>query len=124
MQLDNQLQGFLGREGAEVVQSMVAAANEPKRGTVAIVVGVVAMILARPASLSRCRIRLTRSGSSLQSWQRRLGVIKSRLLSFGIVLAICFLLLVTMVVSAFITALSTSYRDYIPDPILSRTCLT
>jgi membrane protein len=117
-QLDTQLQGFLGSEGAAGVQAMVAAANEPKRGTVAIVVGVVAMIFGATGVFIQMQDSLntiwevpSKAGSGV--W----GFIKSRLLSFGIVLAICFLLLVTMVVSAFLAALSTTYSQYIPGPV-------
>lgn len=116
-QLDDQMKGFLGEEGAKVVQSMVAAASEPKRGTVAVVVGVIAMVFGATGVFIQMQDSLntiwevpSKAGSGI--W----GFIKSRLLSFGIVLGICFLLLVTMVVSAFLTALSTSYKDYIPGP--------
>jgi membrane protein len=116
-QLDTQLQGFLGEEGAKGVQAMVAVANEPKSGTVAVVIGVVAMIFGATGVFIQMQDSLntiwevpSKAGSGI--W----GFIKSRLLSFGIVLAICFLLLVTMVVSAFLAAMSTAYKDYIPGP--------
>jgi membrane protein len=117
-ELDNQMRDFLGSEGAEVVQSMVAAANEPKRGTVAIVVGVVAMIFGATGVFIQMQDSLnavwdvpSKAGSGV--W----GFIRSRLLSFGIVLAICFLLLVTMVASAFLAALSSTYSQYLPGPV-------
>lgn len=117
LQLADQLVGFLGPEGAKVVQSMVAAASEPKKGTVAIVVGIATMLLGSTGVFLQMKDSLNTIWEvTPQPVGGVWGFIRSRLLSFAFVLAICFLLLVTMVVSTALVALSSTYRDIIPGP--------
>jgi membrane protein len=102
-----QLQGLLGDSGAEIVQQMLKSVSEPQEGIVATVTGVVLLLVGATTVFAELQDDLDRvwkaparaKPSGLWGW------VRSRILSFGMILAIGFLLLVSLVVSAAISAL-------------------
>jgi membrane protein len=102
-----QLQSLLGDSGAEIVQQMLKSVSEPKEGIVATVTGVVLLLIGATTVFAELQDDLDRvwkaparaKPSGLWGW------VRSRILSFGMILAIGFLLLVSLVVSAAISAL-------------------
>jgi len=101
-----QIGGLVGPQGAELVQSVLRAASRPGAGTIATVVSVVTLILGANTALAELKSGLD------QTWQvppeRRTGFwysVRTRLLSVGLILSLGFLLLVSLVISAALTAL-------------------
>ena len=102
-----QLQGLLGDSGAEIVQQMLKSVSEPKDGAVATVTGVLLLLVGATTVFAELQDDLDRvwkaparaKPSGVWGW------VRSRILSFGMILAIGFLLLVSLVVSAAISAL-------------------
>ncbi len=99
--LMTQLSGLLGEAGAAGVKSVLNAAHDGGKGIVASVAGFVTLVLGATTVFAELRNDLDRI------WQARppksSGVwnyLRSRLLSFGMVAAIGFLLLTSLVVSA------------------------
>ncbi len=103
-----QLQGMLGSKGAAAVQSLLESAGKPAESMMATVFGVVLLIVGATsvfAELQDAFDRIWRApvkpgGSSL--WR----ILRGRVLSFGIILGLGFLLMVSLVFSAAMTALS------------------
>jgi membrane protein len=115
--LDEQLQGFLGRQGAEGVQAMIAAASKPRTGGFATVLGVAALVVGASGVFVQMKDALNTIWEvEPKRGQGIWGMVRDRLLSFAMVLAIGFLLLVTLFVSATLAALTNSLRDFIPGP--------
>jgi membrane protein len=115
--LHQQLDDFLGNEGAKFVESMLTVANEPKKGTLAFILGIGAMVFGASGVFLQMQDALNtiweveaKPASGL--W----GFLRNRLLSFTMILAIGFLLLVSTLISTALAALSTAYRDYLPGP--------
>jgi membrane protein len=102
-----QLRGLLGESGAEIVQQMLKSVSEPKEGLVATLTGSVLLLVGATSVFAELQDDLDRvwkaparaKPSGLWGW------VRSRILSFGMILAFGFLLLVSLVVSAAISAL-------------------
>ena len=113
-QVFGQLQGLVGSDGAAALQAIVRSASQPVDGILATATGVVIMVLGATgvfAELQNAMDRIWRvSGDSYQSsfWQ----VLRRRIASFGLMLGVAFLLLVSLVVSATIAVLEGFWHPY------------
>jgi membrane protein len=102
-----QLRGMTGDEGARAVEGMVQAADRPKEGAVASVIGALVLLVGATTvfgELQNALDRIWRAPARQQSsgWW---NLVRTRLLSFGMVLGIAFLLMVSLVLSAALAAL-------------------
>jgi membrane protein len=103
-----QLQSIMGKEGATAVQGLLKAAREPSTGIVASIVGGFLLLLGATAIFAELQTDLDRiwqvpakeKPSGLWGWLR------SRVLSFGLVLGLAFMLMISLVVSAALAASS------------------
>ena len=101
-----QIQGLIGREGAIAVQGLLKSANEPARDILATVVSIITLIIGATTVFGELQSDLDRiwrvpaSAKKNSIWT----LLRTRLLSFGLVLGLGFLLLVSLVVSAVIAA--------------------
>jgi len=102
-----QLRGMTGDEGAKAVEGMVEAADKPREGIVASVIGVLLLLLGATTVFGELQNALDRIWRA-PARQRSSGwwnLLRTRLLSFGMVLGIAFLLMVSLVLSAALAAL-------------------
>ena len=101
-----QLQSIMGEEGATAVQGLLQAAREPSTGIVASIVGGFLLLLGATAIFAELQTDLDRiwevpekeKPSGIWGWLR------SRVLSFGLVLGLAFMLMISLVVSAGLAA--------------------
>ena len=102
-----QLRGIMGEEGAVAVEGMLKAAREPAKSMVATIVGIAVLLLGATAVFAELQSALDRiwrvpaPKSESGIWY----LLRTRLLSFGLVLGLGFLLLVSLVVSVALAAL-------------------
>ena len=96
-----QVQGLVGPNGAQVIQALLAAARDPGSSLVATLIASVLLLLGATSVFTELK------GSLDELWgidqPRQLSFseyLRTRLLSFGMVLVLAFLLLVSLVVSA------------------------
>ena len=104
-ELQRQLNTYMGRETAAMVGQVVAASSEGKTGTVATLVGIATLLIGASGAFLQLQHALNRVWSA-QSPQYK-GVQKffrRRVLGFGMVLVAGFLLAVSMLLSAAVTA--------------------
>jgi membrane protein len=102
-----QLQGILGADGAKAVEDMLQSVSKTGEGIVATVTGVAVLLLGATTvfgELQNALDRIWRAPAREQSsgWW---SLLRTRLLSFGMVLGIAFLLMVSLVLSAAVSAL-------------------
>ncbi|WP_454752033.1 YihY/virulence factor BrkB family protein [Cupriavidus necator] len=103
-----QLQGLLGPDGAKTIETMLLAVSEPAASTLTAVLGVFVLLVGATTVFAELQSALDRI------WrvpERRkisgiLALLRARLLSFGMILGIGFLLVVSLVLSAAISALN------------------
>jgi membrane protein len=111
-----QLRGMLGDDGAAAIQGLVASASETGKGTVAAVVGVITLLLGATTVFGELQSDLDRIWDAPKPEKAGLwGLIHGRMLSFGMILGIGFLLLVSLVVSAALSALSHFWDSWFED---------
>lgn len=105
--LAEQLSSMMGAQGAEAVQGLLASASKPSEGILATVIGVAVLLLGATTVFGELQDSLDRiwhapakpEGGGL--W----GLIRTRFLSFGMILGIAFLLMISLVVSAGVAAI-------------------
>jgi len=106
-QIAAQLSGLIGQEGAEAVQALVKSANEPSRGLIAGTISVVVLIVGATTVFAELQSALDRiwhvpeRAKPSGVW----GILRARVLSFGLILGLAFLLMVSLVVSAVLAAM-------------------
>jgi membrane protein len=112
-----QAQNFLGSDVAKAVDVVVRHAQKPKAGLVATLISLVVVIIGASGVFSELRSALNKlwdirpkSSSGISSF------IHERLMSYGMVLAIGFLLLVSLVLSAVLAAVGHFWAGLLPLP--------
>jgi len=102
-----QIQDLIGREGASAVQGLLKSANEPAQDIVATVVSIVTLVIGATTVFGELQSDLDRIWRvPAPAKQSSIWILlHTRFLSFGLVLGLGFLLLVSLIVSAAIAAL-------------------
>jgi membrane protein len=101
-----QIQGLIGREGAIAVQGLLKSASEPAQDIFATLVSIITLVIGATTVFAELQSDLDRiwrvpaAAKESGLWT----LLRTRLLSFGLVLGLGFLLLVSLVVSAVIAA--------------------
>jgi membrane protein len=102
-----QIQGLVGKQGAQAVQAMLEGAARPSQSIAATIVGFVTFFLGATGAFLELQTALNaiwrvkpRPGVSVKAF------LLQRLISFGLVVAMGFLLLVSLLVSAALAALN------------------
>ncbi len=104
-----ELSGLIGPEGAVLVETLVAAASDTERGLVAGLVSLVVLLVGATTVFAELQSALDRiwqvpeRAKPAGVW----GVLRARLLSFGLILGVAFLMMVSLTVSAGLAALGT-----------------
>ena len=105
--LFGQLRELMGSEAAGAVQGVLASVNKPAQGFVATSVGVAILLIGATSVFGELQDALDRIWRA-PARERDAGwwnLLRTRLLSFGMVLGIAFLLMVSLVLGAVISAL-------------------
>jgi len=108
-QIVGQLSGLIGKDGALVVQGLVAAASDTDKGVVAGLISVAVLLVGATTVFAELQSALDRIWH-VPVAQKPSGVfalLRTRLLSFGLILGVAFLLMVSLSVSAALAALGT-----------------
>jgi membrane protein len=97
-----QLQGLIGRGGAEAIQGLLKNVSKPAEGVVATITGVVVLVIGATSVFAELQDDLNRiwqvpTRQKMSSWWAWL---RTRILSIGLILAMGFLLLVSLAASA------------------------
>lgn len=118
-----EIQGLIGRSGAEGVETMIRNAYKPEAGIIATIVGVVTLIIASTGVFAELQDALNTVWNVKPAEGRGiLDILRVRLFSFIMIVGIGFLLLVSLVVSAGISALNDYVLQYQAD-LISKTLL-
>jgi membrane protein len=102
-----QFAGLIGPEGARAVQAMIESAAQPGVGGTAAVVGLVTLLIGATSALAELKSDLDEIWDAPAETVRGFWYfVRKRTLSVGLILAIGFLLLVSLVLSAALAALA------------------
>lgn len=101
-----QLHSLIGAEGANAVQSLLQSTSEPAESAVAALIGVVVLLIGATTVFAELQSSLDRIWRAPAQGARGIfALLRSRLLSFGLILGLGFLLMVSLIVSAALSAL-------------------
>ena len=108
-QIMMELRGLIGTEGALMIEGMIKSASEPGKNISATIVGVVLLFIGATTVFGELQDALDRIWRAPVKVKNTgiLRLLQTRLLSFGMILGISFLLMVSLVVSAGLSALGT-----------------
>lgn len=119
-QLLAKVQQLVGSQGRETVQTLLAHGQRTFSGIFSAVMGVIVLFLGASGVFQELRSGLNtiwESEAKVSSgvW----GMVRERILSFGMVLSVGFVLIVSLIVSAALSAISTYFSNLLPvSPIL------
>lgn len=114
-QLLGQIQGVVGQEGTALIETMLTSASKPASGIVATLIGLVTLLLGAMGLFGQLQEALnTIWNVPTASGQGMMHLLKNRFLSFIMVLGIGFLLLLSLVISAVVSALDAFFAGALP----------
>jgi len=113
--LDEQIQGVVGREGADMIQQLVQNSREPSDNIIASIIGVATLLMGAGGVFGQLKSALNtvwdvepKAGGGI------VNIIKERFLSFTMVLGVGFLLLVSLVLSTILAIIQGYFTDLLP----------
>ncbi len=119
-QVVGQLRGLVGEQGGETIQEMIKSASKPADGILATIIGVVTLLFGAAGAFGQMKATLNTIWNvpprPVSGIKGIILAIKSQLISLAMVLGIGFLLLVSLILSAGISAVSNFMGERLPLP--------
>jgi membrane protein len=111
-----QFGGLIGTEGAVAIQGLLKSASEPAQSVVASLISLATLIVGATSIFGELQSDLDRiwRAPAASKPSGIMGLLRTRLLSFGLIVSIGFLLLVSLVVSAGLAAFGKWYGSWFP----------
>src|SRR5690242_10534890 len=109
-----QMGGLMGQQTADVLQSAVANSANTSAGTLATILGIIAVIVTASGVFSEMQSALNAIWKATPKGTTVSRLIKARAVSLGLVASLGFLLIVSLAVSAAITALGDFLNGFLP----------
>lgn len=111
-----QLQGLMGRESADAVQRLLESASKPAESVSAAAAGIVLLLVGATSVFAELQDALDRIWRAPKRHKTGIwSLLRARLLSFGTIAGISFLLMVSLVVSAALAALGSMVGPFFAD---------
>jgi len=113
------IQGLVGRDGARAIQDMIRHADKENSSSWAALWGITLLLIGAGGVVGQLQVSLNKvwdvKPSATSSWRR---IIRDRFLSFALILGIGFLLLVSLMLTAVVTAASSVYSRFLPEVVV------
>lgn len=113
-----QMEGFVGHDAALQMQEIIKNASISDQGTVAAIIGVITLLIGATTVFAEIQDSINGIWGLKPKPSKKGGIwllLKSRLLSFGIIVSLGFLLLVSLGVTAVIEGLGGKLKQVFPD---------
>jgi membrane protein len=105
-QIVEQLGGLMGPQAAQAVQGLLASVNKPAEGIAAMVIGGLLLLVGATSVFAELQDALDRIWRAPKRSKGGIwSLLRSRMLSFGMIMGLGFLLMVSLVISAALAAL-------------------
>lgn len=112
--LSAQIAGLMGPQSADLLQATIENASQKEAGTLASILGLVTLFVAASGVFGEMQLALNEIWKVKPSGATISRLVRARIASLGLVAALGFLLLVSLVVSAAISALGEVINAYLP----------
>ncbi len=114
-QIVGQLQGLIGHDGGAAIEAILASSNKPSAGIAGTVIGAAILFFGASGVFGELQESLNIIWEVKPKPGRGfLGVVRDRVLSFGMVLGVGFLLLVSLLLTAALAALGAFFERTLP----------
>jgi membrane protein len=114
-ELSHQLAGVVGEQAGRAIEALVDNAHAPSAGLVGSIVGVAVLLFGASGVFGELQVALNQIWNVKQRPGRGMrGVLRDRFFSFTMVMGVGFLLLVSLVVSAAHTTVTTHFEHWLP----------
>jgi membrane protein len=111
----NQARGLLGEQGAGAIEQMIDNASQPSSGVLATIISIVTLLFGASGAFGELQGALNTIWGVEQKPDRGLkGLLKDRSLAFTLVLGTGFLLLVSLILSAVLSAIGAYFESQLP----------
>src|SRR5688572_30702937 len=111
-----QIEGFVGHDAALQLQQIIKNAAIGTKGKVAAVIGIITLVIGATTIFADIQDSINSIwGLKVKPTAGWTKLVKTRLLSFGVICSLGFLLLVSLGVTALVEALINRLKNYFPD---------
>lgn len=118
-EISQQVSAAMGNETADQVEEIVANASEKKDSIIATIISIITLIIGATAVFAQLQVSLNLiwevKVTAKKMWLKNL---KDRLFSFGLIVSIGFLLLVSLLMTAALSAFGDWIKGHLPDIML------
>lgn len=116
-EIQAQLQNLMGERSAGAVQSLLVSVREPSEGLTATAVGVVLLFIGATSVFAELQNALDRIWRVPEELRKKgwFSVVRARLMAFGMVLALGFLLILSLVTSALLAVVGRQLEPVLGD---------
>jgi membrane protein len=122
-EISSQIESALGADTAKAIENIIARASEEKTSILATIIGFVTLIIGSTGVFTELQTSLNRIWEvRITAKKKWLKTLKNRLFSFGLVLSLGFLMLISLLLTTGLEILSDTIRNNAPDflPFLFR----
>ncbi len=112
--LTDQVADFIGTDAAKAVEGMITSAAITENSTWAIIFGIAMLLFGATGVFFRLKIAMNKIWNVAAKKETFLRMVMDRVISFGMVLAIGFLMLLALIVSAVVKILGEYFEDISP----------
>jgi membrane protein len=109
-----QLSGLMGAQSAEALQSMIRSASNRQSGIIATVVGIATLLVTATGVFGEMQSSLNAIWKAKPNTSAVSRLVRVRIVSLGLILALGFLLMVSLVVSAALSAFGSYLNGILP----------
>lgn len=110
----DEVSGLMGKEGGQAIQTMIVSAGGTQGGTLGSAVGLIILILTASGVFTEMQAALNAIWKADPQTGTVTRLVRARLVSLGLVATLGFLLLVSLIVSAALSALGTWLNGLFP----------
>ncbi len=113
--ISSELASLMGSQAARGIEAVLASARSPAGGAISTVVGAVVLLVGASGVFGELQFALNRIWEvKARPGRGIMGEVKDRFFSFTMVLGVAFLLLVSLVISALLSAVGRFFADALP----------
>lgn len=117
-EIQHQIRDTVGDQGASAIESMLAHTSTTSGGTLAVIIGIATLVVGATGVFAQLQDALNSIWKVPEQHEKSSGgiltMLRERLLSFSLVCGMAFLLLVSLVVSAGVSAVSSVIGGWLP----------
>jgi membrane protein len=109
-----QLSGLMGQDSAEALEAMIRSASNRQSGVTATIIGTATLLLTATGVFGEMQTSLNAIWKAQPSTSTVSQLVRARIASLGLIVALGFVLMVSLVVSAALTALGSYLQSVFP----------